>query len=59
MNFGSAVHSALLEPEKNEIIVGSKKYLAQKKIKLKDLNISGQNIIENSEKLLFDLADLH
>ena len=25
--------------------------------KLKDLNISGQNIIENSEKLLFDLAE--
>ena len=26
-------------------------------VKLKDLNISGQNIIENSEKLLFDLAE--
>jgi len=25
--------------------------------KLKDLNVSGQNIIENSEKLLFDLAE--
>ena len=25
--------------------------------KLKDLNISGQNIIENSEKLLYDLAE--
>ncbi len=25
--------------------------------KLKDLNLSGQNIIENSEKLLFDLAE--
>ena len=25
--------------------------------KLKDLNISGKNIIENSEKLLFDLAE--
>ena len=28
-----------INAEKNEIIVGSKKYLAQKKIKLKDLNI--------------------